>query len=507
MPSGVYPDFKDKAKTKPHPAKGLSVNKYKANGELRPARKSRAKAPAVQHIPVAETKFKSAEFLDSDDEPVKPVEPEPVVVKTKKLKKKKLIVSGIPYNEFKKLPEEQRNAILYRKKLSQIDTEFKGRPLPDITIQTEMGAFTEGFNRATADFPRAMKADLTWDGRGRYDTPALIDINSDFARKNADGETLYNPQSRSLGTYSDEGRLSGVGGLEITKGDNELSISLADDFIYNMAFGSLKDRRNDPILQSLAEGKEVSLAFGGEDGRTPMLKPTDNPLSVSSKLMGHMASNTVGSPQPQLGVAFAQPKFAFKKALVPLEKEKIYVGDIDPETGKKRVKKPSKVKLKYNSSGFNQYTEEDMLKGRGGMVGMPKFKQGKLLIYGREKRNLPIASNLGSNAISGITKTGIPSGVSVAGISKEDIVYADTGQPVFTKIGPKWFRNEPEGGYISGYARAMGNHMLFMEDEHHQNYVFDYYEKVKKEIPFYKDGTKIKWSKSHGFTENKEKMW
>ena len=501
MPSGVYPDFKDKAKTKPHPAKGLSVNKYKANGELRPARKSRAKAPAVQHIPVAETKFKSAEFLDSDDEPVKPVLTEPEPVKTKKLKKKKLIVSGIPIKEFKQLSEEKRNAIFYRKKLDKIDTEYKGRPLPDITIQTEMGSFTEGFNRATADDPTARKADLTWDGRAKNDTPALIDINSDFARKNAVGETLYNPQSRSLGTYSDEGRLSGVGGLEITKGDNELSISLADDFIYNMAFGSLKERRNDPILQSLAEGKEVSLAFGGEDGRTPMLKPTDNPLSVSSKLMGHMASSSVKTPQPQLGVAFAQPKFAFAKALVPLEKEKIYVGDIDPETGKKRVKKPSKVKP--SSSGFNQYTEEDMLKGRGGMVGMPKFKQGKLLIYGREKRNLPIASNLGSNAISGITKTGIPSGVSVAGISKEDIVYADTGQPVFTKFGKKWSRNTPEGGYISGYARAMGNHMLFMEDEHHHNYVFDYYEKVKKEIPFYKTGTKIKmsdWRSNQQFT-------
>ena len=42
MPKGVYPDTKENGK--PHPAKGLSKNKYKANGELRPQRKSRAKA-------------------------------------------------------------------------------------------------------------------------------------------------------------------------------------------------------------------------------------------------------------------------------------------------------------------------------------------------------------------------------------------------------------------------------------------------------------------------------
>ena len=45
MPSGVYPDFKDKKKTIPHPAKGLLKNKYLSTGEPRPARASRAKDP------------------------------------------------------------------------------------------------------------------------------------------------------------------------------------------------------------------------------------------------------------------------------------------------------------------------------------------------------------------------------------------------------------------------------------------------------------------------------
>lgn len=43
MPKGVYPDFADKKKTKPHPAKGLSKNKYDAKGNLRPPRASRSK--------------------------------------------------------------------------------------------------------------------------------------------------------------------------------------------------------------------------------------------------------------------------------------------------------------------------------------------------------------------------------------------------------------------------------------------------------------------------------
>ena len=42
MPSGNYPEFKDKAKTKPHPAAGLSKNAYKSDGTKR-ERKSRAK--------------------------------------------------------------------------------------------------------------------------------------------------------------------------------------------------------------------------------------------------------------------------------------------------------------------------------------------------------------------------------------------------------------------------------------------------------------------------------
>ena len=43
MPVGVYPDFKDKAQTIAHPAKGLSKNKYDAKGNLRPQRKTRSK--------------------------------------------------------------------------------------------------------------------------------------------------------------------------------------------------------------------------------------------------------------------------------------------------------------------------------------------------------------------------------------------------------------------------------------------------------------------------------
>ena len=43
MPVGVYPDFKDKAQTLIHPAKGLSKNKYDAKGNLRPQRKTRSK--------------------------------------------------------------------------------------------------------------------------------------------------------------------------------------------------------------------------------------------------------------------------------------------------------------------------------------------------------------------------------------------------------------------------------------------------------------------------------
>jgi len=44
MPKGNYPDFKKDGKT-PHPAAGLSMNKYDAKGNLRPQRKSRAKDP------------------------------------------------------------------------------------------------------------------------------------------------------------------------------------------------------------------------------------------------------------------------------------------------------------------------------------------------------------------------------------------------------------------------------------------------------------------------------
>ena len=48
MPQGNYPDWKDKYKTKPHPAKGLSKNKYDAEGNLRPPRKSRSKLAPVK---------------------------------------------------------------------------------------------------------------------------------------------------------------------------------------------------------------------------------------------------------------------------------------------------------------------------------------------------------------------------------------------------------------------------------------------------------------------------
>ena len=48
MPQGVYPEWKDKAQTKKHPASGLSKNKYDAKGNLRPQRKSRAKEAFVQ---------------------------------------------------------------------------------------------------------------------------------------------------------------------------------------------------------------------------------------------------------------------------------------------------------------------------------------------------------------------------------------------------------------------------------------------------------------------------
>ena len=42
----------------------------------------------------------------------------------------------------------------------KINTEYEGRPLPDITIPTEMGLFTDGFNRATADDPTTLTKDL-----------------------------------------------------------------------------------------------------------------------------------------------------------------------------------------------------------------------------------------------------------------------------------------------------------------------------------------------------------
>lgn len=48
MPSGVYPEFKDKKGTIPHPASGLSKNAYLSDGTKRPARKSRAKITAVK---------------------------------------------------------------------------------------------------------------------------------------------------------------------------------------------------------------------------------------------------------------------------------------------------------------------------------------------------------------------------------------------------------------------------------------------------------------------------
>ena len=44
MPVGNYPVWKDKKQTIKHPASGLSKNKYDAKGNLRPQRKSRAKA-------------------------------------------------------------------------------------------------------------------------------------------------------------------------------------------------------------------------------------------------------------------------------------------------------------------------------------------------------------------------------------------------------------------------------------------------------------------------------
>lgn len=44
MPVGNYPIYKDKKQTIKHPASGLSKNKYDAKGNLRPQRKSRAKA-------------------------------------------------------------------------------------------------------------------------------------------------------------------------------------------------------------------------------------------------------------------------------------------------------------------------------------------------------------------------------------------------------------------------------------------------------------------------------
>ena len=44
MPVGNYPIWKDKKQTIKHPASGLSKNKYDAKGNLRPQRKSRAKA-------------------------------------------------------------------------------------------------------------------------------------------------------------------------------------------------------------------------------------------------------------------------------------------------------------------------------------------------------------------------------------------------------------------------------------------------------------------------------
>ncbi len=48
MPKGVYPEFKDKAQTKPHPSAGLSKNKYDAKGNLRPERPSRSRLVPIK---------------------------------------------------------------------------------------------------------------------------------------------------------------------------------------------------------------------------------------------------------------------------------------------------------------------------------------------------------------------------------------------------------------------------------------------------------------------------
>ena len=491
MPSGVYPEFKDKKQTKPHPAAGLSVNKYKANGELRPARKSRAKEPTVKHIPVADKKFKSAELLDSDDEPVVK-ETAPVVVKTKKLVKKyklKMKSSGLPPSEHKALYGSLANGPTVARIPASpipltIEEQYKGQPLPDFAIQTEIGFSTEGFNRATADDPTANV--LTWDGRGRYDYPALIDASSRYAQKDIDkGQApIEHSHNLRMGAYDDQGYLGGIGGILPVNAEEEsydhtkeelkdYQLKLADEYVYRMAFGDLKDKRNDPILQQLQTGHPVELTFGGEDMRTPMLKHAVNTLPTIDAKMGELAKyKNVNTREPQLGVQFAQ-------AILPIEKHK----HEHYAQGKKTSKAVLMGKrywagkdgggwqyepdfLAFQPKSYMTYKEGDMFKGRGGVIGMPKFDdKGNLLIYGRAKRNLPIPSNQSSQQLSGITTSGVPAGLTEAGWDKTKVVYADTGQPVFERNvrGKQWLRNPPLGGYISGIKHGEPEDYDYME--------------------------------------------
>ena len=136
----------------------------------------------------------------------------------------------------------------------------------------------------------------------------------------------------------------------------------------------------------------------------------------------------------------------------------------------------------FTPRSYMTYKEEDIFKGRGGSIGMPKFDdKGNLLIYGRAKRNLPIPSNQSSNQISGITSSGLPAGLTEAGWDKTKVVYADTGLNVFERThnlfgqGSKWKRNEPLGGYIKGVIHGPSEDYDYMEQHGHQGNKTPYY--------------------------------